>query len=80
MGGFILATVVILSEIISLYACTSNIACLGLNLILLSPGLFVSNITKAGANVTINLFGNILFYFIIGGLIGLLLASKKKKK
>jgi len=78
-GGIILAAIAVVLEILFLRICTDNLACIGLNLVLLSPGLFISRAVGAGANISINIFGNIIIYFIIGGVIGLIVEKIKNK-
>lgn len=79
-GGLIVGILAVILEITFLNFCTTNLFCVGLNLILLSPGLYVSNVLKLGPNIIINIFGNVIFYFILGGIIGLIVYKIKSKK
>ena len=76
-GGLIGAAIATILVIYATYFCEGGLVCLGSTLLVLSPGLYVSKLFNLGANVIVNVFGNILFYFIIGGLIGLLINKKK---
>jgi len=79
IGGIILT---IINEAIIKFAtttCEGGLACAGLGLFITLPGVIIANTFSLEYNTTFNFISNTIFYFIIGGLIGLVVERIKRK-
>lgn len=79
IGGVTLLILTILAETTLLNACTTNLACVGINLILFYPALLVSNMLNAGLTRAFDILVNAVFYFLLGGVIGLIIHKLRNK-
>ncbi len=74
-GGIFLA-IIIISELIILATCKEELFCLGLGLVLAVPSAIIG--IKSGTWLA--LIVNIIFYFLVGALIGFLVEKFRKKQ
>ena len=77
-GGIIFAIIAYLIEIIVLNTCGGGLGCLIIGSVYLIPGTILSDMLKV-TSISLIKIGSIVFYFIIGGLIGLLVNKFKNK-
>jgi len=79
-GGIIGTVIAVLLEAFLLSVCTSNLACVGINLILFYPALYISKLTNSALTTSFDVLVNAIVYFILGGIIGLIVYKVKNKK
>ncbi len=76
--GIGLAIVTFLAELIFLATCSGGLGCLAIGLIYETPGLVINQLLKT-ANEKILFIIDIIFYFILGGVIGLIIHKIRNK-
>ena len=77
-GGIILAVITYLAEIVFLRTCDDGLGCLAIGTIYQIPGLLLGGLFNISNSATIKLF-SIIFYFILGGIIGLIVYAIRNK-
>lgn len=83
MGGISLAIFLYLAELIFITTCSDGLGCLAVGIVYEAPGLIINEILKTKNETILTIVDNI-FYFILGGVIGLItykiMRGKQKSK